>query len=190
MQVRLMILWGCMLLVGLSACDPDLAEVDRIASIEAEEPVDISTGVTIIFSDSAKVKAKIVAPEMRNYTSVDEPYYEFQKGITIYFYDEAGEETQNITAEYAIRRELEEVVEFRNNVVITRADGVQIKTEELIHNEKENIFYNHVPIAGYSQDGRSTFQGSSFRSDGDFQNIEVENTTGVLYTDPSRTPSQ
>src|SRR5690606_17680386 len=117
-------------------------------------------------------KAKIVSPEMRNYTAVDSPYYEFQKGITIYFYDEQGAETQNITADYAVRRELEEIVEFRNNVVITRADGVQIKTEELIHNERENIFYNDKPIAGYSSDGRNTFQGSSFTSDAAFKNIE------------------
>lgn len=184
------ILAALILVISLGACESDLAEVDRIASIQAEEPVDISLGVTIIFSDSAQVKAQIVAPEMRNYTAVDSPYYEFQKGITIYFYDEQGSETQNITADYAVRRELEEMVEFRNNVIITRADGVQIKTEELIHNERENSFYNNSPIAGYSSDGRNTFQGSSFTSDADFKNIEVQNTTGVIFLEGNRLPGQ
>lgn len=174
----------------LYSCESDLAEVDRIASIQAEEPVDISTGVTIIFSDSATVKARIVAPEMRNYNAVEEPYYEFQKGITIYFYDEQGHETQHITSDYAVRRELAQLVEFRNNVVITRADGVQIKTEELIHDEGANTFYNQMPIAGYSKDGRNTFQGSSFFSDGEFKNIEIQNTTGVMYLEESRVPGQ
>ena len=176
------------LLAVVVACEPDLTEVDRIASIQAEEPVDVSLGVTIIFSDSAKVKARLVAPEMRNYTTLESPYYEFQKGLTIYFFDEFGNETQQITADYAIRRELEEIVEFRNNVVITRADGVQIKTEELIHNEKENTFYNNAPISGYSKDGRNTFQGASFKSDGDFKNIEVQNTTGVMFLEGDRAP--
>lgn len=174
----------------LYSCESDLAEVDRIASIQAEEPVDISTGVTIIFSDSATVKARIVAPEMRNYNAVEEPYYEFQKGITIYFYDEQGHETQHITSDYAVRRELAQLVEFRNNVVITRADGVQIKTEELIHDEGANTFYNQMPIAGYSKDGRNTFQGSSFFSDAEFKNIEIQNTTGVMYLEESRVPGQ
>lgn len=170
------------------SCENDLAEVDRIASIQAEEPVDISKRVTVIFSDSAVVKAKLVAPEMRNYTEVDEPYYEFKEGITIYFYDPNGKETQRITADYAIRKELKELVEFRNNVVITRADGVIIKTEELIHDEGENIFYNFQPITGYSSDGRNTFQGASFKSDGAFKNIEVQNTTGTVFMDESRKP--
>ena len=174
----------------LYSCESDLAEVDRIASIQAEEPVDISVGVTIIFSDSARVKARIESPEMRNYNAVEEPYYEFQKGITIYFYDENGREIQNITADYAVRKELAQLVEFRNNVVITRADGVQIKTEELIHDEAANTFYNQMPIAGYSKDGRNTFQGSSFFSDGEFKNIEIENTTGVMYLDENRVPGQ
>src|SRR5690606_15251670 len=134
------------------------------------------------------VKARLVAPEMRNYSTLDNPYYEFQKGVTIYFFDEFGNEIQQITADYAIRRELEEIVEFRNNVVITRADGVQIKTEELIHNEKENTFYNFSPILGYSKDGQNTFQGASFKSDGDFKNIEVQNTTGVMYLEGNRAP--
>lgn len=173
----------------LTSCENDLAEVDRIASIQAEEPVDISTGVTVIFSDSSVVKAKLIAPEMRNYAAVESPYYEFREGVTIHFYDPEGQETQVVTADYAIRKEKEELVEFRNNVVITRTDGVQIKTEELIHNEKENIFYNNQPISGYSSDGRNTFHGASFRSDGEFRNIEVQNTTGTVFMDDRRSPT-
>lgn len=183
LNVALLILFAIVI-----SCEPDLKEVDRIASIQAEEPVDISLGVTIIFSDSAKVKARLVAPEMRNYSTLDNPYYEFQKGLTIYFFDDFGNESQQITADYAIRRELEEIVEFHNNVVITRADGVQIKTEELIHNEKENTFYNNSPVSGYSKDGRNYFQGASFKSDGDFKNIEVQNTTGVMHLEGNRVP--
>lgn len=170
------------------ACEPDLKEVDRIASIQAEEPVDISVGVVVYFSDSAKVKARLEAPEMRNYNDVDSPYYEFKKGITIHFFDEYGRETQVISADYAKRSQLEELVEFRNNVVITRSDGVIIKTEELIHNERENTFYNNSPIFGYSKDGKNTFSGASFNSDGEFKNIEVQNTTGFMNMDESRTP--
>ncbi len=172
-----------LLIFSTVACEPDLAEVDRIASIRAEEPVDISLGVTVIFSDSAQVKARLTAPEMRSYSAADNPYHEFQKGIKIVFFDPNGEEVQNIVADYAVRREREELVEFRKNVIITRSDGVQIKTEELIHDEKSNIFYNNSPLFGYSSDGRNTFQGASFRSEMGFNNIVIQNSTGSMFLD-------
>lgn len=171
------------------ACETDPREVDRLASIEAEDPVDISRGVTVIFSDSAVVKAKIVASEMRQYRDTDQPYYEFPEGIVIHFYDPEGVETQQITSDYAVRYEYDERVEFHRNVVITRADGIRIETEELIYDEKEEIFYNSVPISGYSPDGRNTFHGASFRSDAALKNIEVQNTTGAVVLEGDHIPS-
>lgn len=185
--IRLIPLFFALAAVGI-ACEPDLQEVNRIANIEAEKPVDISKGVTIIFSDSAIVKAKIVADEMHQYREVEKPYFEFPKGITIFFYGPDGEETQNITSEYAVRYEFEERVVFRNNVVITRSDGIRIETEELIHDEKQNIFFNTVPISGYSADGKNTFQGASFTADGSLKNIEIQNTTGSVYVDGDKVP--
>jgi len=173
--------------MGMVSCETDLKEVDRIASIQAEEPVDISQDVTVIYSDSAKVKAKMTAPEMRHY-NVEKPYYEFQKGVTIILFDEKGVETQRITADYAIQKEAEELTEFRRNVVITRADGSVIKTEELIHDQKANTFYNHVPIQAHFKDGRGDFMGSSFQADGNFENIEVQNSTGLYIFENGQGP--
>lgn len=172
----------------LTACETDLKEVDRIAAIQAEEPVDISQGVTVVYSDSAIVKAQMTAPEMRHY-NVEEPYYEFQKGVTIVFYDENRTETQRITSDYAIQKEAQELIEFRRNVVITRADGSIIKTEELIHDQKANTFYNHVPIEAYFKDGRGNFMGTSFTSDASFEDIEVQNATGLYLLEDGQAPT-
>ncbi|SEL66475.1 LPS export ABC transporter periplasmic protein LptC [Parapedobacter koreensis] len=175
-------------MVIVASCETDLKEVDRIAAIQAEEPVDISQGVTVVYSDSAKVKAKMTAPEMRHY-NVEEPYYEFQKGVTIIFFDDNGAELQRITSDYAIQKEVQELTEFRGNVVITRADGSIIKTEELIHDQKANTFYNHVAIEAYFKDGRGNFMGSSFQSDGNFENIEVQNSTGLYLFEDGQGPA-
>ncbi|MEC3878571.1 LPS export ABC transporter periplasmic protein LptC [Parapedobacter sp. 10938] len=183
--------WGVCTLFGvllLSACETDLKEVDRIATIQAEEPVDISLGVTVVYSDSALVKARMTAPEMRRY-NVEEPYYEFQKGITIVFYDENRVETQRITSDYAIQKEAEELIEFRRNVVITLADGSIIKTEELIHDQKANTFYNHVPIEAYFKDERGNFMGTSFTSDAAFEDVYVEHMTGLYVLEDGQAPT-
>ena len=176
------IVWTIASGLFIASCETDLKEVDRIAAIHAEEPVDISRGITMVYSDSAIVEAKMTAPEMRHY-NVEQPYYEFQKGVTIIFYDEHKKESQRITADYAIQKETEELIEFRHNVVITRADGSVIKTDELIHNQKDNTFYNQSPIKAYFKDGRGDFMGSSFQSDGNFENIIVQNSTGLYIFD-------
>lgn len=168
------------------SCDPDLEEVNRIASIQAEEPVDISKNVKVIFSDSARVKAELTAPEMRSYQMVENPYYEFPSGIKIVFFDSDGNYQQEITSDYAIRKEKEELVEFRNNVQILRADGFLIKTEELIHNENLNTFYNNSLITGTSKDGKNSFQGSSFSANGDFTDIIIQNTIGTAIIPEDR----
>src|SRR5690606_24059473 len=110
------------------------------------------------------------------------------KGVTIILFDENGVETQRITADYAIQKETEELTEFRRNVVITRADGSIIKTEELIHDQKANTFYNNVPIEAYFKDGRGNFMGSSFHADGNFENIEVQNSTGLYLFEDGQGP--
>src|SRR3546814_15804392 len=115
----------------------------------------------------------MTAPEMR-YFNVVEPYYEFQKGVTIVFYDENSVETQRITSDYAIQKVAEELIEFRGNVVITRADGSIIKTEELIHDQKANTFYNHVPIEAYFKDGQGNFMGTSFTSRSEERHVGKE----------------
>lgn len=172
-----------LLLLFLAGCETDLSEVDRIASIQEEEPVDISHGITVIYSDSARVKAKLESEEMRQY-HVEDPYIEFQKGITIILYDENGEETQRISSDYARQFEQRGITEFKQNVVVTLASGATIHTEEVIRDENENIFYNHVPLTYYSADRLSNFQGSSFRADGNFDNIDVENSTFLYATTP------
>ncbi|WP_262245764.1 LPS export ABC transporter periplasmic protein LptC [Parapedobacter soli] len=177
-NLRILGMWVPLVASLLVACETDLKEVDRIAAIQAEEPVDISLGVTVVYSDSAVVKAQLTSPEMRHY-NVEEPYYEFQKGVTIVFYDENQAETQRITSDYAIQKEASELIEFRGNVVITRADGSIIKTEELIHDQKANTFYNHVPIEAYFKDGRGNLMGTSFTSDASFEDIVVQNMTGL-----------
>jgi len=78
------------------ACENDTKDIDRLANIKAEEAVDISKDVTVIYSDSAKVKAELKAPEMRVYHGTVIKTEEL-------IYDENNKKyygSQPITAEY------------------------------------------------------------------------------------------
>ncbi|MFD2537352.1 LptA/OstA family protein [Sphingobacterium chuzhouense] len=168
-----------MLLGALSfmACENDLRDVEKIANIQQEENVNISRDVTVIYSDSAKVKAELTAPELREYPD-SIAMYEFQKGVLIRFFDEHGGESQRIRSDYAVQKINEGLTEFRKNVVVNMVDGSVIKTEELYFDEKKNIYYNSVPITFDFKDQRGSLQATSFISDTDFKKIDGQNMTG------------
>jgi len=171
--------------ISFSACETDLKEVDKLSNIQKEEAVDISYGVTVIYSDSARVKAEMTSPELRmSHDSLQS--YEFRKGIQIIFFDDNTVESQRITSDYAIQRVNEKLTEFKKNVVVTMANGSIIKTEELIYDEGKEIFYNHQPIQAFFKDNRGNIQGSSFTSDKDFKNINIQNSTGIYYFQDSK----
>lgn len=154
-----------------------MRDIDRIASIPEEEAVDISSNVTVTYSDSAKVKAVMTAPEMRvSHDSTDNS--EFQKGVEIIFYDENLRETQRIKSNYALLRQSEQLTEFRDNVVITKADGSVIKTEELFYDEKNQRYYNTVPIIFFFSDERGNQAATSFSADANFTRIDMVSPTG------------
>ncbi len=169
-------IWLGVILLG--SCEPDLREVDRIANMKKGEAVDISYGVTLTYSDSAVVKAVMTSPEMRVLHDSTQNY-EFPKGVLIVFYDESGKESHRIVSDYAIQREKEKTTTFRKNVVVTAINGDIVKTEELIYDENSDTFYNHTLITAYSKN--DNLQGSSFTSDGNFKNINIENATALYH---------
>lgn len=160
-----------------AGCENDLREVERISSIQEEVPVDASYGVTIIYSDSALVKAKLTAPEMLHYNTED-PYYEFPKGGLLIFYGPDQKETQRVKADYAIQKEKTGITELRKNVVATRADGLVIKSDELFWDENKRIFYSNKQVT-LTRDG-SVQTGTSFWSNEDFTSIEFTSLVGDL----------
>ncbi|NGM64632.1 LPS export ABC transporter periplasmic protein LptC [Sphingobacterium sp. SGR-19] len=159
------------------ACENDLRDVEKIANIQQEENVNVSKDVTVTYSDSAKVKAELTAPELREYPD-SIGMYEFQQGVLIRFFDEHGEESQRIRSDYAVQKVKEELIEFRKNVVVNMVDGSIIKTEELFLDQKKNIYYNSVPITFDFKDQRGSLQATSFISDTDFKKIDGQNMTG------------
>lgn len=176
LSLAIYVLLGAILFM---ACENDLRDVEKIANIQQEENVNISKDVTVIYSDSARVKAELTAPELREYPD-SIAMYEFQKGVLIRFFDEQGSESQRIRSEYAVQKINEGLTEFRKNVVVNMADGSIIKTEELYFDEKKNIYYNTVPITFDFKDQRGSLQATSFISDSDFKKIDGQNMTGFF----------
>ncbi len=160
-----------------SACENDLRDVEQISKKKLEIPVDKSTGVTIIYSDSAYVKAKMITPELLNYKT-DNPYIEMKKGVEVIFYDLNQQETSTVKADYAIRREREKTVELKKNVVATNNRGETFKSDELVWDESKRQFSSDRLVTISS--GNNILYGTSFWANEDFSYYEIVQSTGDL----------
>jgi len=164
-----------LLLFALVSCENDLKEVERISSQTIEDPVDISYGVKVIYSDSSVVKAQLTTPKMLHF-NIDSPYYEFPQGGLLIMYDSTRNETQRVKSDYAVQRVNTGITELRKNVVATRADGMVLKSEELIWDEKEKKFYSNLPVTITINNQVS--YGTSFWAKEDFSYFEITSQTG------------
>jgi LPS export ABC transporter protein LptC len=151
--------------------------VEQISAKKLSVPVDKSTGVTIIYSDSANVKGKMMTPEYLHYKT-EKPYIEMNKGVTIILYDAQQQETSRVKSDYAIRRENEKMVELRKNVVATNNQGQTFKSEELIWDETKGRFFS-TRLVSITSKGNTLF-GTNFWAPQDFSYYEINQATGDL----------
>ncbi len=161
----------------ISGCENDLRDIEQISLKKTAVLVDKSTGVTVIYSDSARVKAKLITPEYLHYKTA-KPYVEMKKGVTVIFYDLNQQESSNVKADYAIRRENEKFVEMKRNVVATNERGETFKSEELIWDETKGRFYSNRLVTITSK-GNVLF-GNSFWANQDFSYYEIKQSSGDL----------
>lgn len=164
----------------LVSCENDLREVERMAAQKNVVPMDRSTGVELIYSDAAIVKAKLITPELLHFKT-QKPYYEMKKGVTIIFLDARQQESSRVTANYAIRKEMEKTMELRDDVVVTNREGKTFKSEELIWDENTRRFYSNKTVAIVTPS--QTIYGTRFWANEDFSYYEIEQSTGNFSVD-------
>jgi LPS export ABC transporter protein LptC len=171
-------LFICVLL--FSACENSLNDIKKIASKEENRPISRSTGVDVIYSDSAKVKAHLTAPLMISYEDTPKPYKEMTKGIKIIFYDANLKETGNIVSDRAIQRDKENIMEFHKNVVATNAQGQIFKSDELIYDMTAKKMHSSKPVEIISPNG-DVVDGIGFDSNETFYPWHIDHMTGVFH---------
>ena len=101
------------MLLLLFSCENDI-ETINLLTYRDTLPVESGKNVEIIYSDSAKIKFKLIAPQMDRYLG-KKAYVELTKGVEIEFYDGAMNVKSKLTANYAIRDKSEKKMEVKNN---------------------------------------------------------------------------
>lgn len=171
----------------LSSCENSLQDIQKIASKEEDKPISTSTGVDVIYSDSAKVKAHMTTPLMIEFDDQKNPYREMPKGVKAVFYNDSLAVKGTITSDYAIEKEKENILDFKKNVVVTNAQGQTFKSQELIYDETSKKFHTDLPVEINLGNG-DIMNGVGADSNASLYPWHIEQSTGVFHVDEKQDP--
>jgi hypothetical protein len=162
-------------------------KVPSIAANKVTLTKDRTYGVEVIYSDSAKVKAKGYAPILDKVTpSAGAVYSEMPKGVKIYFYDDLMRSKGSISSDYAINKDTERITIFKKNVVVV-TDNMTFTTEELTWNENTRM-YNSPAGTVTTKDG-NVLNGTSFSAPQDFSTYTITLPSAEAYIEDGKLPN-
>ena len=164
--------------IMLLACKNDIKEVNALAERE-KRPDMTGENLELVYSDSARIKYRVLAPEYIKVNREKEKYEEFPKGIHVLSYDPAGKMIGSIKAKYAKKLEDEMLWEARNEVVIINAEGKKLETELLYWDMKKELIYSDRYVK-LSHDGQIIEGNNGFHSDQNLNHPVFENISGSI----------
>jgi LPS export ABC transporter protein LptC len=169
----------CFALMALNACNSNMEVINTLGNPEKTPDV-TQINVEILYSDSAKVRAKITARESNIFANVKEPYIEFPKGMHIYFYDDSLHVTNELSAKYAIYYSNKHIYEARNDVVVINRKGDKLNTEQLFWDGNRHVIYTHKYCRVTDSDGYQHVGNNGLESDEKFENYQFNNVRGTM----------
>jgi LPS export ABC transporter protein LptC len=165
----------------LSSCENDIAVVNSItASTERQLPVESGKNVEIMYSDSARVRAKLIAVQLDRYNG-KKSYLELPKGVNVVFYNENKEEQTKLTADYGIGFDDGNGMnhmEAKRNVVVINEKGDRLNTEHLIWNAVTKKIYTDDFVKITTKD--ETIWGDGLIANQDFSEYEIKHPKGSI----------
>ena len=164
--------------IMLLSCKNDIKQVDALAE-EQDKPEMVGYELELIYSDSARIKYKVLTPEYIKTTKGVERYEEFPQGIYIISYDATGKEIGSIRSKYAKKLEEEMLWEARDQVVVINAEGKKLETEQLFWNMKDKTIYSerYTKLTA----GKQILEGNTgFQSDQNLNNPVFYGITGQV----------
>jgi LPS export ABC transporter protein LptC len=167
------------LLPFFSACENELKDVQQIVDAQ-QAGIERADSVILFYSDSATVRMAAQAPSMLYYLDPRNPRREFPKGIHVDFFDEFRQPSSQLTAQYAEQSDQTQKITLRDSVVIWNRRNQQLKTEELICDEREQKIYTHRLVTITTP--TYIIYGTGFHSNLDFSDWYLDTVRGTVQT--------
>ncbi|MBS3915071.1 MAG: LPS export ABC transporter periplasmic protein LptC [Bacteroidetes bacterium] len=164
--------------VLIISCSNRDTEKYRSKKLDAAASREVADNVTIEYTDSGFLKAKVKSPQMVAVKQVKNPFVEMTKGVRVDFFREDGMIESYLTAEYAISYTEKKKIIVRQNVEVLNVKGDTMTTEELVWNQATQRITTDkfVTIRTKTQ----TIFGYGMESDQSFNDWEIGNVKGTI----------
>lgn len=161
-----------------TSCSNDLKDVMALPKNKLSAS-QIGDSVTVIYTDSAQLKATLKANRMLIFTeNVKEPFTILPKGFYISLFDEQEKPASSIKANYGIRYTNSKRMEAKYAVEVVNIKGEKLETEHLIWDEAKKKIYTdgQIKITTATQ----IINGRGLVSNQDFTKYEMKDITGII----------
>lgn len=157
-----------------------MKEVAAIAAAENILPVMSGENIILTYSDSARIKYKVITPEVLKFDKEKESHQEFPKGIYVISYEVDGKEMGTVESKYAKNLEEEMLWELRDQVVVISGEK-KLETELLFWDTKKGIIYTDRYVRLTDRGRGNVIEGNNgLVSDQELNNPVIKNTSGEV----------
>ena len=174
--IRSIALLLCMAM--LFSCNNDMRNLQQL-SIQKKFPQGEAFDFKLVYTDSTKVVAVVTSKLNKDFTNQRMPYSEFPEGVKVEFYDQARHKNI-VEANYGIIYPSSDMVELRDNVVLTTYDGKKLKTSQLFWDQKEDWIFTDREFSFTDETKGTVTNGIGMDFDKKFPTVKAHKTTGIL----------
>ena len=161
----------------LCSCENDVKEIESLIG-NKNEPLSRGKNVALIYSEESNVKVNIMAPLMEEYGLEEDKYVEMNEGIEVLFYDSLMKVSSTLTANYAINRIADKVLEAKGNVVVINDVGEVLHTEHLIWLRDSSKIYTDEFVKITTTD--EILMGEGMEANQDFTKWKIRKLKGII----------
>ena len=165
----------------LFSCNNDMRNLQQL-SIQKKFPQGEAFDFKLVYTDSTKVIAVVTSKLNKDFTNQRMPYSEFPEGVKVEFYDQARHKNI-VEANYGIIYPSSDMVELRDNVVLTTYDGKKLKTSQLFWDQKEDWIFTDREFSFTDETKGTVTNGIGMDFDKKFSTVKAHKTTGILAID-------
>lgn len=162
------------------SCKNDIEIINTLTQL-TDLPTESIHHIESIYTDSAKIQIRIKASELNRFGNASEPYMEFPKGIEVLFYDDQGKVSSQLTANFAIYYETQQLWEARDSVVAINVNGELLNTDLLFWDEEKGLIYSTRFVKITTSD--EVLFGEGLEANQDFTDWVIKKPKGTIYLD-------
>jgi LPS export ABC transporter protein LptC len=181
------VFFGFFVLWGLSSCtELDTNIYKRKRAQDSIVTREFAEKVTIEYTDSGFLKARIFSPILVAVKQPNNPYVEMKKGLKVDFYSIKGDIQSYLTADYAISYPNKKVIVVQRDVEILNVKGEVLNTEELRWDQVKGRIYTNKPVKITTKDQIIT--GIGLESNQSFSDWEILNVVASINVPYDKIP--